>query len=283
MPARRTPEPEPGTFADRLNRVWKTCQVPRNKAALDRLREDRYAVVPMGEPSYQEVADFIARTTGKTCSSEYLGMLRRGERDNPTIAMVLALAEFFRVHRDELLGPSDVPAPAKSPENAVLDRAAPLAERLERLYEQRSGPTGEPVTDADVAAAIDENEYLVFGIRTGKMPDVQISVLRKLALYFGVPVEYFVADDGEVSETVTLAGVLRKEGAIAFAQRALESSDSESDVPLTVRSALATLLAAARGYDAQVVTAELPEAPVSSRHSGDSLGPADVNPDEQSR
>ncbi|MFJ5984415.1 hypothetical protein [Lentzea sp. NPDC092896] len=257
--------------------------MPRNKAARDRLREDRHAVVPMGEPSYQEVSDFIVRTTGKTCSSEYLGMLRRGERDNPTISLVLGLTEFFRVHRDELLGPSDVPAPANGPENGVLDRAAPLAERLERLYEQRSAFTTQPVTDADVAAAIEENEYLLFGIRTGKMPDVQISVLRKLALYFGVPVEYFVADDGEVSETVTLAAVLRKEGPIAFAQRALESSDSDSDVPQTVRSALATLLAAARGYDAQVVTAEPPEAPVNSRHSGDSLGPADDGPDEQSR
>jgi transcriptional regulator with XRE-family HTH domain len=255
MPAKRTPQPQPGTFADRLNRVWSASRVPKNKAARDQLREDRHASVAMDEPSYEEVSDFINRRTGKRCSAEYLGMLRRGARDNPTVALVDGLAEFFRVHRDELLGPSHgMPAPASTQENRLPDRPASMAERLEMLY-QRPGPNGQPVTDASVAEAIGENEYILRGIRTGQMPDVQVSLVKKLARYFDVPVEYLVADEGKVTSGLSLDRLLEEEGALAVALRVLETPESQDAVNGgandNVLGALVTLIRAARVYDDQ--------------------------------
>lgn len=50
-----------------------------------------------GEYTHQEVADGIRRLGGPTISASYLWQLRRGDRDNPTMRHLEALAEFFGV------------------------------------------------------------------------------------------------------------------------------------------------------------------------------------------
>lgn len=50
-----------------------------------------------GEYTHQEVADGIRRQGGPTISASYLWQLRRGDRDNPTMRHLEALAGFFGV------------------------------------------------------------------------------------------------------------------------------------------------------------------------------------------
>jgi transcriptional regulator with XRE-family HTH domain len=50
-----------------------------------------------GEYSHQEVADGVHRLGGPTISASYVWQLRRGDRDNPTMRHLEALAAFFGV------------------------------------------------------------------------------------------------------------------------------------------------------------------------------------------
>jgi tetratricopeptide (TPR) repeat protein/transcriptional regulator with XRE-family HTH domain len=64
---------------------------------LDRLFATFRDPVRNAEYTYEQVAETIARAGGPTISANYLYMLRRGVRDNPTKKHLEALAGFFRV------------------------------------------------------------------------------------------------------------------------------------------------------------------------------------------
>ncbi|XVQ08173.1 helix-turn-helix domain-containing protein [Spirillospora sp. CA-255316] len=73
-------DPAPGaTLADRLNHLFATIVPPAR-----------------GPYTNQEVAAGI-RDAGTDISAQYLSLLRRGERDNPTLKHLEALARFFGV------------------------------------------------------------------------------------------------------------------------------------------------------------------------------------------
>jgi transcriptional regulator with XRE-family HTH domain len=76
------PEPaRPKTLADKLDYLFRTVR-PKGR----------------GEYTYREVAQAInGAPDGTTISASYLWQLRRGEKDNPTIKHIEALAKFFGV------------------------------------------------------------------------------------------------------------------------------------------------------------------------------------------
>ncbi|MFW6034028.1 MAG: helix-turn-helix domain-containing protein [bacterium] len=74
------PSSVPKTLADKLDYLFRTVH-PRGR----------------GEYSYREVAQAINDAGTTTISASYLWQLRRGEKDNPTIKHIEALARFFGV------------------------------------------------------------------------------------------------------------------------------------------------------------------------------------------
>jgi transcriptional regulator with XRE-family HTH domain len=68
------------TLAEKLDHLFRTVH-PRNR----------------GEYSYEEVAEAIRRRGGPTISANYLWLLRKGLRDNPTKKHLEVLADFFGV------------------------------------------------------------------------------------------------------------------------------------------------------------------------------------------
>ncbi|MDA8303247.1 MAG: helix-turn-helix domain-containing protein [Actinomycetota bacterium] len=87
---------QPGrSFADKLNHLFATVH-PRDRRPY----------------SMDEVAAGITEQGGEPVSASYLWMLRKGQRDNPTIKTVEAIARFFGVPTayffdDELAGKVD--------------------------------------------------------------------------------------------------------------------------------------------------------------------------------
>jgi len=69
-----------GTFADRLNHLFAVVTKADGRAY-----------------SNEEVAAAILRDQGVTISASYLWYLRTGQRDNPTVRHLNALASFFGV------------------------------------------------------------------------------------------------------------------------------------------------------------------------------------------
>jgi transcriptional regulator with XRE-family HTH domain len=68
------------TLAEKLNYLFQTVREPGRR-----------------EYSNEEVATAITRDQGESISASYLWYLRTGQRDNPTIKHVNALARFFGV------------------------------------------------------------------------------------------------------------------------------------------------------------------------------------------
>jgi transcriptional regulator with XRE-family HTH domain len=68
------------TFADRLNYLFRTVRKPDQR-----------------EYTNEEVANAITQDQGVTISASYLWYLRTGQRDNPTLKHLKALATFFGV------------------------------------------------------------------------------------------------------------------------------------------------------------------------------------------
>lgn len=101
---------ESKTFADRLNYLFET-------------------VHPAGRKPYSnpEVAEAITET-GVTISGAYIWMLRTGQRDNPTLRHLEALAKFFGVPAAYFLDG---------------DRAAEVTEQLELLAAARDADVRE--------------------------------------------------------------------------------------------------------------------------------------------
>ncbi|MEV0155146.1 XRE family transcriptional regulator [Micromonospora sp. NPDC050686] len=71
---------KPGNLADRLNQLFATVRRPDRR-----------------EYSNEEVASAILQRQGVTVSASYLWYLRTGQRDNPTVRHLNALAAFFGV------------------------------------------------------------------------------------------------------------------------------------------------------------------------------------------
>jgi transcriptional regulator with XRE-family HTH domain len=73
--------PRPITLADKLDYLFRTAR-PKGR----------------GEHTYREVAQAINDAPGgTTISASYLWQLRRGDKDNPTMKHIEALAKFFGV------------------------------------------------------------------------------------------------------------------------------------------------------------------------------------------
>lgn len=68
------------TFAMRLDHLYRTSRGPGKGPWTD-----------------TEVSDALAAAGAKDLTPSYLGMLRRGQRTNPTLSTIEALATFFKV------------------------------------------------------------------------------------------------------------------------------------------------------------------------------------------
>ncbi|MGP3925187.1 MULTISPECIES: hypothetical protein [unclassified Streptomyces] len=66
-------------------------------ARLDHLLKWRTGLSEGGTPSYKTLAAQIAAQSGETFSGAYLWQLHRGERANPTLRHLCALAKYFDV------------------------------------------------------------------------------------------------------------------------------------------------------------------------------------------
>ncbi|MEV5239847.1 XRE family transcriptional regulator [Streptomyces cinnamoneus] len=64
---------------------------------LDHLLTLRAELSEDGKPSYKALAAAIAARSGETFSGPYLWQLHRGERTNPTLRHLCAMAEYFEV------------------------------------------------------------------------------------------------------------------------------------------------------------------------------------------
>ncbi|MCF3101905.1 XRE family transcriptional regulator [Streptomyces roseoverticillatus] len=64
---------------------------------LDHLLKMRAGPSENGKPSYKKLAAEIAAQSGETFSSVYLWQLHRGERTNPTLRHLCAMAAYFDV------------------------------------------------------------------------------------------------------------------------------------------------------------------------------------------
>ena len=170
-----------------------------------------------------EVASEIGRTP------EYLHQLRKGERTNPGIEIVIGIARVFGVPAAYLVddGISDTVVEVDQ-QLAMLQRvyegdgSSSLADRLNILFDTLR-PDGGPAeyTNAEVAAHVGTTEDEIRGLRDGTASDVGIRVLRSLAGFFGVPVTYLVGGDdtlvARVDQNLAMLGELRAQGVLGIA------------------------------------------------------------------
>ena len=118
----RTQEaPELATFQDRLNYLFETVR-PVGKA--------RFSV--------REVSENIRREQGIEISGQYIGFLCSGDRDNPGLQQVKALAKFFGVPAPFLTGDGDLTAITLELEK--LRAAIARREQMEKTDEAMSDP-----------------------------------------------------------------------------------------------------------------------------------------------
>lgn len=123
-----TPGHQRPTFAARLNQLFETVRPQGSK----------------GPYSDREVARAI-KQKGTDISHSYIGLLRRGEKTNPTMLLVQALADFFGVapayffddtaYRDTLRELAQLRAARELEDLAADPRAALLAVKARGLTE----------------------------------------------------------------------------------------------------------------------------------------------------
>lgn len=77
------------TLADKLDRCFRTMH-PADR----------------GEWTYREVSAEIAKT-GVSVSPSYIWQLRKGQRDNPTVRQIQAIADFFHIPITYFFGPPE--------------------------------------------------------------------------------------------------------------------------------------------------------------------------------
>lgn len=164
----------------------------------------------------------------------YVSQLKKGKKPNPTLDVLLKIAEFFDVPVNYLVSSdaaevarveaavqykvdlrrfkdgelSERPVdPASSGPHRQLpgempDTSRPVCERLNWLFENvQSAQNQRPYSEEEVAAAIGEKVYRVKGLRTGDITDadVPVPVLRKIAAFFGKPLSYLYADEQDTA------------------------------------------------------------------------------------
>lgn len=115
-------------------------------------------------------------------------------------------------------------------DEATPPRAASLADKINRLFEEFPGPNG-PRSNEEVAEAITQagtkisSSYLWL-LRTGRRDNLGKHHLEAIAAYFQVPPAYFfnseVAD--QVAAELDLIGAMRKAGVRDLALRAADLS-----------------------------------------------------------
>ncbi|MEH1124814.1 helix-turn-helix transcriptional regulator [Micromonospora sp. CPCC 206061] len=124
-----TPGHHRPTFAERLNQLFETVRPEGSKD-------------PYGD---REVARAIKRK-GTDISHSYIGLLRRGEKTNPTMLLVQALADFFGVapayffddtaYQDTLRKLAELRAARELEELLADPRAALLAVKFRGLTDE---------------------------------------------------------------------------------------------------------------------------------------------------
>lgn len=151
--------------------------------------------------TYTEVAAAVGSTP------EYIGYLRRGEKDNPTIKVLRKLAKVFKVpvsylaedDTDRVAEVNQRVTGSRLPHEGRDDQT--LADRLNACFDAvRPDGGDQEYTDAEVAEAVGCAPEDIRGLRDGADLDIGIHSLRKLAAMFGVTVSYLV--DGTAAERV---------------------------------------------------------------------------------
>jgi transcriptional regulator with XRE-family HTH domain len=167
-------------FADRLNRLFDT-------------------VYPLGKQRPYTSADVVAgvRERGTTMSAPYLSQLRSGNRDNPSHATMVALAEFFGIE------------PAYFTDD---EYAASLDEELDALSRVREGRNQQDRAPGNRAAGIDPPSERPTETAPPTDPKFTRRLNRLLAMGRSVAAVRFTEDE--------LAGALQAEG-IALSAREL--------------------------------------------------------------
>jgi hypothetical protein len=106
----------------------------------DRLNYLFETVRPAGKPRYsvREVAESIKRDQGFDISAAYINYICTGERENPGVRQVRALARFFGVPAGFLLGDGDQGHVARELEQ--LRAAVQIKERLQAADDALNDP-----------------------------------------------------------------------------------------------------------------------------------------------
>ncbi|GIG92422.1 helix-turn-helix domain-containing protein [Plantactinospora endophytica] len=112
-----------------------------------------------------------------------------------------------------------------------------LADRLDRLFDRIRKPDGSAYSLREVADAItaqgESISHTYIGqLRTGKKRDPNLSHLRALARFFGVPVEYFTSDRlaADVDKELDLAAALQQVRARTVALRKSVIPEAQSAI-----------------------------------------------------
>lgn len=213
-----------GDFARKIAYLIRTTLRPvtdreheRDLAAADGQPIER-RLRPM---SLNEISAAVT-AAGFSCTPEYIGRLRDGQRDNPTLKLMIAFAKVFNRPIGYLVNPH---VSCEVNVEAALTRA----ERLNSLFTP-VGPDapedGEIIyfSEAEVAKAIGADVAEIRALRDGsaKDDDVPVSLLQRLADFFGVPVAYLLGDAEDaqrVSQGINMLQDLNGRGVLVGALR----------------------------------------------------------------
>jgi len=139
---------------------------------------------------------------GVSITPAYVGQLLDGTRDNPTRDVLRGLAELYGVPVGYLASNCPVLEDATMSSLSVTDRV--------NLLFDVSGPHAAPITDAQVAAAIDVPVDDIRSLRDGT-GDPPLSVLSRFAAFFGVSLSFLTDTEATSDETrqrlLPIAGV----------------------------------------------------------------------------
>jgi len=135
-PAAHDDEPSLETLADRLDYLFRTVH-PANR----------------GPYSLREVAEAVT-ADGEDISPQYIAFLKTGQRDNPTVKTITALAKFFGVPPGYLLGDGDT---------------AKVTDELQRLSAAR-----------DVQEALNDPHIRILALRARGLSEPHLRLVLKM-------------------------------------------------------------------------------------------------------
>ncbi|PPK66551.1 hypothetical protein V5P93_002419 [Actinokineospora auranticolor] len=157
------------------------------------------------------------------CTRIYLGFLRAGQRDNPSLHVLQGIARIFEVPLAFLV--EDVQPGRTLADHLAewrrhrersraeaLEALGPVEEsldvRLNRLFTVFRAENGHEYTDAEVAAAVGSTAEEIRSLRDGSAHDVGINVLRAVAGFFSVPARYLLGDPEDYRPLTTQLNTL---------------------------------------------------------------------------